>query len=593
MLPTSQMPPKKALPSRLRWWFIFQHLRLRQFKIAFFRSLRALVRAIPLSVLFFVRYLWSFLFLSIVFYICWALASHNIAGLTPDQLARLQFRHDPPPPESHLKVTLIPPLATWEMQPDNSPRQEIDFDIENDGDQPGSLSAALLPTPSACAGIDPPTDSATPPGLPQTALDPQKISVSPHQIRLLVFPIHPINNPACSLPSRIAFTFHYTWSLDPLRGRKGHTLTQSPKTEVIETPPLPAAAANPVQLNLAVQLPPQARYSRAVPGQPERHYSGTITTAPILVTTASAASIHRLLTLGSSLASKFTWPILIAFLTIVGQNALARRSERQQIHTDRLNALTSLMQRHYLSITRRIATVVLESEPLPTLCQDLQNAGQAVPANPAAISDATNALNFQVERVFTAVLLMRKRILRLVESKGGVFFPSPLAEDIFRDGFSRFYSYFKTATGESDHCESLAASLELEAQLHVAQAGLFARPLTASTQNAIGGFTAWIEASGTPHDFDRFCILLDLCQAVMLFEYDRVQYEAHASALGDSFDPPLFEFTSDLDNLPAFVEPGTPPGTDLERREYLTWCARYFQGIAEECRPGLLYPTPK
>jgi hypothetical protein len=399
---------------------------------------------------------------------------------------------------------------------------------------------------------------------------------------------------SCPMPLEVAFSFLYTWTLEKIDPQKPHRLSNPKNTtpDSLQIRTSPPTGSNPAEHNFAIQIPPRPHYSRAVPGLPDRHYTGSITTEPILVTSAWAAFVQRLLALASSLASKFTWPILIAFLTIVGQNALARRGERQQIRNNRLDALTSLMQQHYLPITRRMETVTIESQKLPPLRRNLQEALNAPTPDPALTHAAAEAFTFQSRRIFAAILLMRKRILCLIESKGGVFFPSPLAEEIFTGGYSYFYGQFKTSIKDSDHCETLAASLGINTPLHQAHARLFPsrRPINLKTQHALNNFLLWIQDTGTDDDFDRYVVFLDLCEAVMLFEFDRVQYETHAPVFQHNFlDPPPFKFTGTLDKLPPLDGlPDSDP--EAERPRFLAKCARYFEGIPEECRPNLLYP---
>lgn len=556
-MPTEQ----QAAASRRLWSNAFGKLRRRNFGIACSRAWQALIHSSWEFVPFFIRYLWVFILVLLIFVICCLLAFHKLAGLNPEPIARVEIHHDQPSTDSHLKVTLIPPLSSWETP--SSPAQELDFDLENDGDQPGTLTGSLLGSPSTC-------------------FTPVPFLVRPlpaHTVQPLVLRLD-LDTHKCSLPLQVAFTFHYFWALDKQDGKKGHRLSSNSRTEAVQ---VPAGTSAPVNLNLSIQLPPNARYTRVIPGQPERHFSGSITTGPILVTSGFAASVHRLLALGASLASKFTWPILIAFLTIAGQNALARRGERQQIRTSRLDALTTLMQDHYLPITRRIATVTIEAN-------DFFEARKHFASLPAS----SDAAVFHHQRLFTAVLLMRRRILSLVESKGGVFFPRPLAEEIFTASYGYFYGQFKSSTGDADHCESLAMRLDLNFQLHEAHALIFPprRPIPEQTKQALAGFSAWIETSITPYEFERYLVFLSLAKAVMLFEFDRVQYETHAPVFEQRFlDPPQFAFTGNLERLPAFDGPPAPD-LDVERLDFLAKCANYFEGIPEECRPRLLYPKP-
>jgi hypothetical protein len=334
-----------------------------------------------------------------------------------------------------------------------------------------------------------------------------------------------------------------------------------------------------MELNLSIQLPPSHQSSGGKAAIPPRSYAGSLTTSPITITSERAVSVHRVLLMLAAIAKEFTWPLLIAFLTIVGQNTLARRSEQQQIRNNRLQTLTSLMQRHYLPIARRMQAVTIEGNKI---------GGANLPAN--------ISLDAQLRRTFCAILLMRKRILHLVNSKGGVFFPSPLAENIFTAGIGYVYRSFQGATGDPDLCESLAASLVLDAMLYETVNEVFSRVFGSDEiEKAYSNFAAWaVDSQGKKEKALEDClILLDLCEAVLVFEFDRVQYETEFPVFRTRYlDPPQFGFAGDVNQLSHDdARPADPHAMPVDlRQEILGQYTRYLDGMPKECRPGVIYP---
>jgi hypothetical protein len=329
--------------------------------------------------------------------------------------------------------------------------------------------------------------------------------------------------------------------------------------------------------------PIQLRYSWSLltaTKSPARNFGGFLSTSPITVTTPFAESLERYLRILTSVARDFTWPVLLAVVGFFGQKALARRGEQQQILNTLLPTLTDLMQNHYLSIVRRMQRVALEAENIQ------------VPAPPESVPQLEDHL--PLRRTFAAILQLRKRMLYLANSKGGVFFRSAIAEDIFASGVSAFYSRFQQGTGDPDLCEAIADALDANALPHVAFQQIFFPFLgRAKVEGLLRGFAGWsLHANGgKTEEFQQYLILLDLCQGVLSFEFDRVFYhtEYRFKPIFSNwyFDPPRFEFSGDINRLPAAVRsPNVEPEEDMVRQFTL-----YLNGMPPECRVKIKYPA--
>src|ERR1700761_2876768 len=303
----------RQIQSRQAWIGVFKEQRKKQFRFARSKAWRALRHSFQPLVLFLIRNLWVLILLAVLLLICLLLASHVIPGLAPEKVAPVTIQQSAIAPESHLKGTLIPPLSVWEDEGGAPSGQELDIDLENDGDVEGDFNGSLSASPGNCVHIDPWE---------------RYEDLRAHQtVRLPIF----VDTSDCKVPVEISFRFQYQWTLLRVPGKHGrHSPPDANPTDSVQVP-ASCSGPNPTQLNLSIQLPPTRRYYGGKAELPERHYAGSLTTSPIIVTSAFAASAQRALVLLAAIAKEFTWPLLIAFLTIVGQNALARRSERQQI----------------------------------------------------------------------------------------------------------------------------------------------------------------------------------------------------------------------------------------------------------------------
>ena len=115
----------------------------------------------------------------------------------------------------------------------------------------------------------------------------------------------------------------------------------------------------------------------------------------------------------------------------------------------------------------------------------------------------------------------------------------------------------------------------------------------AKVEDLLRGFAGWsLHANGgKTEEFQQYLILLDLCQGVLSFEFDRVFYqtEYRFKPIFSNwyFDPPRFEFSGDINRLPAAVRsPNVEPEEDMVRQFTL-----YLNGMPPECRVKIKYPA--
>ena len=301
-------------------------------------------------------------------------------------------------------------------------------------------------------------------------------------------------------------------------------------------------------------------------GKSSRSFNGLISTSPITVTSPQAEFNGRAFRLTSSLARDFTWPVLLALLAFFTQSVLARRAERQQIFNTLLPSYTDLVQSHYLPITRRMKIIQLEADAI-------------------AAGLAPGELDVALQRTFCAILLMRSRTLHLLTAKGGVFFRSSIAEELWVECFSTFYHQFALMTGNRGLCEATAASLDPDFSLQEGSQFLFSFARAADVQRLLNGFIAQAtdNAGNKSPAFLGLLVLLELAGSVMSFECDRIYYQGSRSGASSAstwyFDPPQLEFSGNLNAVP------------LETRNKVSrLLTRYLDGIPGQCRREVAYP---
>ena len=495
----------------------------------------------------------------------WNLATNRLPGLAPEPVALATITQSGPPAESHLRVALIPPVNRWFAdQPSNQP-QVLRVQVENDGSEAGQFQGFIDAPTASCIDL--------------TGAQVPTTSIGPHQAMSFDLIIGIANCLNSDLPILEPFTFRSIWTISAHRGH-GHKVP--PPANGVQNIQIPGDAekSTPMTLNLSIHLPghlPGAS-SGGPASKPARSWVGFVTTSAISITSRHTDSIHRGLLMLTAIAKDFTWPVLLAFVGFFGQDFLARRGERQQILNALLPTVTDLMQNHYLYLARRMQTVAVEAEKVVAL---------AVPAAPAN--------NIPLRRTFSAILLMRKRILHLTDAKGGIFFRSALAEDIFAIGISAFYSRFQESTADPDTAESVAISLRPDDAPHVAYGRVFGWQGPPNILALYDGFAAWAgDTTGARSaEFDQYLTLLDLCQAVLSFECDRVYYQTDFDGKPGIrnwyFDPPQLDFSGKKLELPKInCLPDLPEGG---KKELLRLFTQYLNGIPRECRPGVEYPA--
>jgi len=492
----------------------------------------------------------------------WNLATNRLPGLAPEPIALATITPSAPPPESRLRVALIPPANRWYIDSSSNAAQTLRVQVENEGAEAGQFQGAIDASTASCIDL-------TSASVPMT-------SINPHQAQSFDLIVR---TAGCDgLPILEPFTFRYTWTIPA----SGHARKAKPRTNAEQNVLLPGNTENstPVTLNLSIHMPGEHVSSGASAGKPARSWAGFAEISAVTLTTHHAESMHRGLLMLTAIAKDFTWPVLLALVGFFGQDVLARRGERQQILNALLPTVTDLMQNHYLYLARRMQTVAVEAQ---------QIAAPAVPPAPAPIA------HIPLRRTFSAILLMRKRILHLTDAKGGIFFRSAIAEDIFAIGISAFYSRFQQATGDADTAEKAAIALRPDDAPHVAYARVFGWQGQPHILTLYAEFAAWAAdpTGAVSAEFDEYLTLLDLCQAVLSFECDRVYYQTDLDGKPGVrnwyFDPPQLDFSGQKLGAPKINHlPQLPQGG---KQELLRLFTAYLNGIPHECRPGVEYPA--
>lgn len=479
------------------------------------------------------------------------LLTHRSPGLTPEPLAFVQ-QQETKPAALQFKAALRPLPDHWDI---GSP-PTLTLDLENDGARPAAFTGNLSISGS-CLHSAPGTSVTT--------------SVPAHSTGTLAIPLVATGCDHAPIPQQLLLSLTYTWALQ----RHTTQSSASPKPKAAQNFQLPGSEAGkstPLTLNLTIHLPSEGSAPSHASISPPRSYNGTITLAPIEVSNAHERAVRRFYSIITAFAKDFTWPILLALLAFFTQTVLARRGEQQQILQTLLPTMVELMQTYYLPIARRMQRVNIEMESFVTL------------APPTAYLSSQ-----PLRRALVAILLMRRQILHLVNNKGGVFFRTRIGEDLFSVGIGAFYSQFMAATGDGDLCEQLALKLTVDDLPHQAEPKVLPPILTPRMRTLVQNFGAWAINSAGPHAgepstaFRDYLVLLDLCQAILSFEFDRVFYQISAADAPRFqswyFDPPAFRFAEDPNKIPAALHAEMLP----------LYCA-YLNQMPAACRKGVRYP---
>lgn len=475
------------------------------------------------------------------------LLAHHYPGLGPEPLAFVK-QTEINPSSNQYKVTLRSLPDHWDV---NHP-PALTLDLKNDSARKATFNGTLSANGSCLFPLNNP--------LPETTLP-------AHSSATLPIPLTAQDCANAPLPQQLLLGLSYMWSVKSFT-TKSKSAENAQDPERLQLPAGDAGKSAPLTLNLSIHLPPEDKPSRGAAVSPARSYAGSITLAPIEVSTPGERAVRRFYRIITSAAKDFTWPILLALLAYATQSGLARRGEQQQILQTLLPTLVELMQTHYLPIARRIQRVGIEMKDFPTLA----------PPNAYMTSKP-------LRRTFISILLMRRQILHLVNTKGGVFFRTSSGEDLFSAGVSFFYSEFMKACDNGDLCEKLALKLAVEDLPHQADTKIFPPFISVDVQLLFQNFGVWaIDTDGKPtQKFCEYLILLDLCQAVLSFEFDRVFYQTSADAIpvfrSWYFDSPAFEFTDNPRDIPK-----------EHHATMLPLYRSYLNAMPAVCRRNVRYP---
>jgi hypothetical protein len=423
----------------------------------------------------------------------WQYAWGAIPGLAAEKIAPVSVTQSALPPESHLRIAVLPPLDR-RYQGHSGPLELL---LENDGDDAGVLTASGSGSGGCIQLVTAKVEAGE--GISIDAHGAVSIRVHAHDASTLKIPI----DTTCTsehLPHSEPLELAYKWSVSLIPPNQGKTADRH-TTNSAET------------------------------------FAGSIATSPLTVTSHRAEFYQHAAAICDQLAKDFTWPVLLAVLGFLTQTKLAVRSDRQQIFNTLLPSFSELVQRHYLPIARRMQIIALEADLI-------------------APSSAEPGVRIAIERTFCAILLMRRRMQYLFSTKGGIFFRSSVAEKLFSICVSSFYGKFQEAAGSRGECELLAVSLDPGCTLEQAMSSIFSFAIGSAAGPLLAGFSAWaIDESGQKSaEFESFLAVNGLALAVLNFESNRIYYQTdHKGARSGSewyFDPPQLEFVPDMAMIP-------------------------------------------
>jgi len=482
----------------------------------------------------------------------------------------------PAPPLSKLRVWMEPPLTRWQL----APRLPITIHLLNDGDDPITVTLAPLPA-LHCLQQTPPA---------QTVTVEAHQSAAPVQLQVDASACPAIER-AAGIPMRVAY-----------------------RSNELVTPPGPGAG-------------------NAGRAKAPATFDGIISTSPIVFETPAEARSEResrIFAQAYGALKDLVWPLLLAYLGFVLQSILAnrasqetertklqeeeatRRANRQEILTHLLPEYMSLVQKHYMPITRRIQTV----EDEWTAVQKKLKSTPSLLKPPAQIPATPEDDEFT--RLLSAVLLMRRRMLLLLSEEGGVFFRSAKGEVIVAGSITRFFDRCREVMG-LDLFESAALALEpgftLPQSIRVlwepsapaaqpaappagqgaAAAAATAPPLAALPPAPLlplamlVSFHQWVTGTpAPPNGFDGYVNLLKLCRHILNFECDRMFYQTdpdpNEKPSGWYFDPPQLEIAGGMFEIPD-EEVSKRGGAEDYKIEIYKSLSGYLTGIPEVCLP--------
>ncbi|HEX3877362.1 MAG TPA: hypothetical protein VHW24_10270 [Bryobacteraceae bacterium] len=293
-----------------------------------------------------------------------------------------------------------------------------------------------------------------------------------------------------------------------------------------------------------------------------------LASSPILVTSVRRETARKALRIAFALLHDLTWPLVLALLGYLFQATMAKRGERSQILNVLLPEYAGMVQMHYLPIARRIQTVLEQAKKLEQAKAPVDSRG----------------LEVRTKRIIGSILLLRRVTLALVLKKGGIYFRSRLAENLYFACYSPFRKKFEECMGE-DLADKYALKLKVNDTLEQAMDRVFPiGPLDQTHADAEKRTTDWIaDSNGLSADFKEHRNLLRLCLAVLSFECDRPFYQTDEKGTVNKtawyFDAPVLEFTQEMYDIPVGL-----------RNEIVTQIRKYLDGLPRECKRDVKRP---
>ncbi len=310
-------------------------------------------------------------------------------------------------------------------------------------------------------------------------------------------------------------------------------------------------------------------------GSSKAHYQGFAATSPITVASSWDEAMPRFFRIVSAMLRDFSWPVVLLLVGYWLQLRLAKRDTRIKEEQDArdsrgriLNTVlpdySKLVQEHYLAISRHIDKVGLEAK-------DYSAQLKASAADPGKYPPAP-------DRVLCSILLMRARVLKLLTKKGGIYFVSSVAEELFSTASLQFMKRCYDLMGKDeldDGIELLGAEDTFTAALKKCRGSAHFSKLEFT-------FSKWLRADWD--EFNAYVQLLRIMSAVLSFECNRPFYQVGPTAKDGSsgtnnnwyIDPPLIEMESEMYEVPPDL---------LQLIHGLL--SKWLSGVPAECRFGV------
>ena len=381
---------------------------------------------------------------------------------------------------------------------------------------------------------------------------------------------------------------------------------------------------------------PIALYGRV--SGPAATYKSLASIAPVPMTAAWRLRLFRFLFLISAFFRALVVPAALALLAyfldrkadaIKNDQATrdARLKEEQDDRERRSSMLrlllpdySTMVQKHYLPISRRMDSIEAAMPPLLGTIQDPLPAAELAkkmaalkaeldPAPPAAVQGQPAVAapeSPEVWKLLAAILLYRARLLSFLTATGGIYFRSNQAERLFGELVDSFLDGVNAHLNKEDFREA-AGLLDPEDELLSAMRKLRSGEVTKKDppvellrkKKLFAGLYAalktWIV--NDPEGFRACSRLIQLASHVLSFECARPFYQtdlmtpvdvknpsepSRAGKSGWYFDPPLLDFCQEMYAIPAGVQ------TELDPE--ITF---YIENVPSECRKGAGFPFPR